>query len=231
MTDEAKAVAEVAKATGKVLDVAAMLGGFLSRFVSAPLDQLSGIAEDRLKFMRWERQVTLVSKAESILESRGMTQATRAVPLNIAIPILQAGSLEENDELQDIWANMLVNAGDVSVEIQFRRAFISIAEDLTYLDKEVLECIYSDLHQDAISLRGLPNAHIVLRVPIDQEKETLRLDRSVEISIQNLARLGIISVGDYMGDDYESYKCIYQTSLGSEFMKAIQEKSCPSRAA
>jgi hypothetical protein len=231
MTDEAKAVGEVAITTGKALDVAAKLGGYLSRFVSAPLEQLSGMAEDRLKFMRWENQVRLLSKAESIQESRGMIQATRPVPLNIAIPILQAGSLEENDELQDIWANMLVNAGDVSVDIQFRRAFISIAEDLTFLDKKMLECIYSDLHQDAISLRGLPNAHIVLRVPIDQEKETCQLDRSVEISIQNLARLGIISVGDYMGDDYDSYKCIYQTSLGSEFMKAIQEKPCPTRTA
>jgi hypothetical protein len=55
---------------------------------------------------------------------------------------------------------MLMNAADESVDVQFRRAFISIAEDLTYLDKQVLECIcgtsLTDNKDVAISVHGLP---------------------------------------------------------------------------
>jgi hypothetical protein len=133
MTDEAKAAAEIAKTTGKAIDSASKFGEFMARFIAGPLEQLSGIAEDMFKFMRWERQVRLIGRADELLQARGMTSATRAVALKIAVPILQAGSLEESNELQDLWANMLVNAADESVDMQFRRAFISIAEDLTYL--------------------------------------------------------------------------------------------------
>ena len=226
MTDEAKAAAEIAKATGKAIDSASKFGGFMARFISGPLEQLSGIAEDRFKFMRWERQVRLMDRADAVLHARGMTSATRAVPLNIAVPILQAGSLEESNELQDLWANMLVNAADESVDVQFRRAFISIAEDLTYLDKKMLEGIYGPsikCNQDvAISLQGLPGSPSVLRVPVNKEVEARPIDLQVEVSLGNLARLGMIEFGEYMGDVFDSYRCIRRTSLGAEFMKAIQ---------
>lgn len=200
----------------------------MARFITGPLDQLSGIAEDKFKFMRWERQVRLMERAEAVLVARGMTAATRSVPLNIAVPILQAGSLEESNELQDIWANMLVNAADESVDVQFRRAFISIAEDLTYLDKQVLECVYSTSLKDnndvSISMHGLPRQLLVLRSPVDKELEARPIDLQVEVSLGNLARLGMIQYGQYMGDDFDSYRCLHRTSLGSEFMKAIQER-------
>lgn len=228
MTDEAKAVGEIAKTTGKAIDVSSRFGGFMARFVTGPLEQLSGIAEDKFKFMRWERQLRLMDRADAVLKSRGMTAPTRAVPLNIAIPILQAGSLEESNELQDLWANMLVNAADESVDVLFRCAFISIAEDLTYLDKQVLERIYSPSlnvnSNDAISLQGLPQELVVFRSPVDKEREARPIDLQIEISQGNLARLGIITLGSYMGDSYDSYRCIHRTSLGSEFMKAIQDR-------
>ena len=228
MTDEAKAAAEIAKTTGKAIDSASKLGGFMSRFITGPLEQLSGIAEDHFKFMRWERQVRLMERADLVFQARGMSVATRAVPLNIAVPILQAGSLEENNELQDIWANMLVNAGDSSVDVQFRHAFISMAEDLTYLDKQVLECIYSTSlvgNKDvAISVHGLPKQLLVLRSPVDKQREASPINLQVEVSLGNLARLGMIEFGQYMGDDFDSCRCIHRTSLGAEFMKAIQER-------
>jgi hypothetical protein len=226
MTDEAKAVAEIAKTTGKAIDSASKFGGFMARFITRPLEQLSGIAEDQFKFMRWERQARLMDRADAVLQARGMTAATRPVPLNIAVPILQAGSLEENNELQDVWANMLVNAADESVDVQFRRAFISIAEDLTYLDKQMLECIYSAFQSDdkglAISVHGLPGQLLILGSTVDEEIEASSIDLQAEVSLGNLARLGMVQFGQHMGDNFGQYRCIHRTSLGIEFMKAIQ---------
>ena len=73
---------------------------------------------------------------------------------------------------------MLVNAADESVDVLFRRAFISIA-DLTYLDKQVLERIYSpslNVNSNALSLSGLATELVVLDLQLTERK---RLDRLI----------------------------------------------------
>lgn len=61
MKDESKAVEEIARTTGKVIDAGRELGGFLSKYVGGSIEQVAGIMEDKLKHMRWERQVRLIS--------------------------------------------------------------------------------------------------------------------------------------------------------------------------
>ena len=63
-----------------------------------------GLFEDRLMYARWERQMRLMSRAEEFLKKSGLFAPTRAVPLKLAVPLLQAVILEDNDELQDRWA-------------------------------------------------------------------------------------------------------------------------------
>lgn len=52
VSESAKAVQEVAKATGKAIDTTQKFGGFISRYVAGPLEQGMGIFEDKLKYMR-----------------------------------------------------------------------------------------------------------------------------------------------------------------------------------
>ena len=108
----------------------------------APLEQAMGVVEDKLKYLRWERQVRLMEQANKFVAERGLSLPSRKVSLQIAIPLIQGGSLEENDFLQDRWAALLVNAADASSDTEVRRAFISILEDLTPLDALLLEKIY-----------------------------------------------------------------------------------------
>ncbi len=104
-----------------------------------------------------------------------------------------------------------------------------------YLDKTMLECIYStsiNTNQDvAISVQGLPGQARVLSTPVNKEIESSPIHIQVEVSLGNLARLGMIVFDQYMGDDFDSCRCMYRTSLGAEFMKAIQEKPGPAMAA
>jgi len=136
MEEEAKAIQETAKLGQEVIK-------FLSRFLGGSLEQAGGIFEDKLKYLCWERQVRLMDRADQFLKQRRLDDPTRRVPLNIFVPLVQGGSLEENDDLQDRWAMLLVNAGDAEGGIEVRRAFLSILEDLSPLDALVLERIYS----------------------------------------------------------------------------------------
>src|SRR3990172_5906071 len=138
MSEESKAIEEVAKTAGKAVDAGRELGGFLSKYVGGSIEQAMGIVEDKLKYLRWERQIRLVERANCFLAEKGLPQPSRKVPLQVAIPLIQGGSLEEDDWLQDRWAALLVNAADASSHVEVRRAFISILEDLTPLDALLL---------------------------------------------------------------------------------------------
>jgi len=220
MSDESKAVEEIAKTTGKAIDAGRELGGFLSKYLGGSVEQAMGIVEDKLKYLRWERQIRLVDRANSFLSKRGLPQPSRKVPLQVAIPLIQGGSLEEDDWLQDRWAALLANAADAASQIEVRRAFISILEDLTPLDALLLEKIYS--------LSQVPNVEAEIwttHLPdhVTEEKpnqENLRPPSYVEVSLGNLARLGLITTATVWGG-FAIFNCVYRTVLGHEFLKAI----------
>ena len=121
-SEASKAATQIAKTTEKALDAAREAGGFISRFVAGPLEQGMGIFEDRLRYMRWERQLRLMRRSEEVLRDLGLSAPTRAVPLKIAIPLLQSASMEDEDELQDRWVNLLVNAADAESGIDIQRS-------------------------------------------------------------------------------------------------------------
>src|SRR3972149_10968830 len=104
MNEESKTIEEVAKASGKAIDAARELGRFLLKYVGGSLEQAMGIVEDKLKYLRWERQKRLQERANQFLAERGLSRPRRNVPLQVIIPLIQGGSLEEDDSLQDRWA-------------------------------------------------------------------------------------------------------------------------------
>jgi len=107
MSEESRAIEEFSKTSGKAIDAARELGSFLSKYSGGPLEQAMGIVEDKLKYLRWERQIRLTERANEFLAERGLSQPTRKVLLQVAIPLIQGGSLEEDDSLQDRWAALL----------------------------------------------------------------------------------------------------------------------------
>src|SRR2546422_2456255 len=108
--EDSKAVRAVAEATGKVVDAAREFGGFIGKYIGGPLEQGVGIFEDKLRYMRWERQQRLMAQAGKYLAANGMSAPTRKIPMKVAIPLLQGASIEDDDDFQDRWAKLLVNA-------------------------------------------------------------------------------------------------------------------------
>jgi hypothetical protein len=220
MNEELKTIGEVAKASGKLIEASCALGGFLARVTGGPIKQAMSIVEDQLKYYRWERQNRLIDRATKFMAERGLTQPTRYIPLQLAIPLLQSGSLEENDQLQDRWAALLVNAADADSNTEVRRAFISILEDLTSLDALLLDKIYStdqlETIEEQVWTTFLPS-HTTATQP---NQEDLNPAHDVGISLGNLARLGLVTTAIAWGG-FQQLSCINRTALGQEFMKSI----------
>lgn len=215
-----KAGQEIGKATGKSVDAARAAGGFFGRYLAAPLEEASGILTDRLRYARWERQVRLMQRACLFLEAQGCAEPTRRLPLSIGVPLIEAGSLEDDDELQDAWAQLLANGADATFEQGIRRTFVSILSDLTALDAKILTMLVHAPQQYVdeaghIRTQKLPDSYLTP----DQESKSQPPRKDVDVTIWNLSRLGCIELGSVW--EAMSTHFVRPTSLGRAFVAAV----------
>jgi hypothetical protein len=220
MDEESKAIQEVAKTAGKAIDATREFAEFIACFIKGSLEQGLGIFEDKLKYLRWERQIRLMERAHNFLSKRGMKGPTRAIPMSFAIPLFQAASMEENDYLQDRWAALLVNAADAASDIEIRRSYISILEDLSSLDALILDKIYyasTRAGKEDVFTRHLPDEAVV-----DDPADNLQPSPEVQISLSNLHRLGCLtSGGGFFGPPSGlDLRRVQLTALGKAFVEA-----------
>lgn len=223
--ETAKATQEVAKTTSKALDAAEKLGGFISKYIGGPLEQAVGIFEDKLKYIRWERQQRLFKRAQEFIENEG-ANITRPLPIKHAVPLLSAASLEEDDYLQDIWARLLVNFTMDASSVEATRTYIDILERLSSLEVKIINAVYindyGSMHHNGVATRELPHKAIVLPEKLDEEiMEALKIEPSddVKLALANLDRLGILSVGRSMGGG-QLFGLLNPTLLGKSFFEA-----------
>jgi Abortive infection alpha len=222
ITESAKAVQEVAKVTGKVVDAGQKFGGFIAQFVAGPIEQGMGIFEDKLKYMRWERQVRLMQRANQLMQEIGLSQPSRPIPLKLAVPLFEAASLEDDDYLQDLWARLLVNAANARSQITLQRAYISVLEQLTPLEATILLKIYTlpydETRHDGIEVGNLPSE---VAVGKDDEKhgDLAEPPEEVRLALANLARLGCIAFPKSWGGG-EFFETVNPTLFGKSFVEA-----------
>lgn len=222
--ESAKAVQEVAKTTGKVIDVMHDTGGFLAPHVDGVLAQVVGMFTDHLKYVRGVRLVRLGQRFQQELLAHGGVAAVRKLPLNFAIDALEQGAMEQDDDLQDIWARLLANAVDATSEVHPRRAYISIIKDLSPLDALILDQIYAvdqERHQKAIVTHELPSrAYPAIDIDL---KKLPKPSEEVQVALANLERLGVISYGVSWGGG-EVFDLVNHSTAGKAFMRAIRRR-------
>lgn len=193
MGQEDDVVREVARTTGKAIDAGRELGGFVARFVDGPLEQASGIVEDKLRYLRWERQVRLMMRAGEFLAQQGLRDPTRPVPLKVALPIFEAASMEEDDDLQDMWARLLVNAADADGGADVTRGLVTVLRDFGRLEARLLQVIH-DAPQDKYPNGVIPTALLPDKY-LELEGETGLPQEPVQVALWHLMRLGCVDSG------------------------------------
>jgi len=223
----AKAVQEVAKATGKGVDAGRELGGFIARFVSGSLEQGMGIVEDKLAYMRWERRQRLMVRAVTVQRELGLGDPDRAVPLKVAIPLFQGASLEDDDSLQDRWVNLLINAAYSESSVEVERAYVEILSQLNPLEAQILDAIYTlpfdNTQYGGIFTSDLPHSAVAATGAGDDLPEP---SEAVQVALSNLHRIGCLRLGMSWGGG-EYFRRITPTVLGRNFVRACRLRAEP----
>ena len=167
------------KFTEKMLD-------FISKILGNPIEEAAGIIGDKLQYIRWQRQVRMVDEVNKILISKGLDK-TRTIPPKFALPMLEQASLEEDDDLQDIWCKLIANSLDPNFDSEIRYAFIEIIKSLTSLDAKILKSVYGE-----VSNKSDSTITQMSKISLDVETINRYLDASedeLDISFNNLMRV------------------------------------------
>jgi len=192
--ETAKATQEVAKTTAKAIAVSEKFGSFIAKYIAGSLEQGIGIFEDKLKYMRWERQVRLIDKADEIMSNRSLSEPAKAIPMKLAIPLFQSASLEEDDFLQDKWAYLLANSVDNNFSIEIKRNHLTALENMTKLEVQIFDTISkNEIDSELTGEKLAVNlAEYPIKLVLNGEKSEKHLSHELEASLNNLLRLGLL---------------------------------------
>jgi hypothetical protein len=226
----AKAIQESAKLGEKGLEIADKAASFFAKVFREPIDEVSGMITDKLRFIRWKRMVQMADEVNKILQEKKVTN-TRAVPPKIALPIMEEASLEDDPNLQFLWNHLLANAMNPAFNDELRYGFIEMIKGITGIEARLLNEFYEVLGRDG-KLRPLSE---VFQYSLTKEQIMQLLLVSVDvyaISVNNLMRMQLLSPailkgGVKMGNEpltiYKGIDAVTLTPLGVRFVEACMK--------
>jgi len=223
----ARAIQETAKLGEKGLDIADKAGSFFAKVFRDPIDEVSGMITDKLRFVRWKRMIQMSEEVNKLLEEKKITD-TRAVPPKIALPIFEEASLEDDPNLQYLWNHLLANAMDPNFNGEVRYGFIEMIKEITGVEAMFLNHFYEILNREG-KLRPLSKV-FDCHLTKEQVIHLLRVSADdYAVAANNLMRMqlispailtGGISFGSEPATIYKGIHAVTLTPLGVKFVEA-----------
>lgn len=115
---------------------------FIGKLVNPTLEETGQILGDNIRYWRFKNQVNILIKARRYLVSKGITP--KCISLKTLVPLLEYGSLEEDENLQNKWASLLTNAADPNCQLNIEAGFIDILRQISPLEALILDSIYNE---------------------------------------------------------------------------------------
>lgn len=175
-----KAVVEI---SNHVIDKAI---NFLELVIEPPLKELGFLLQDRVKLWRFKNQIRIINKTQDIIENKKINP--RKIPIKIIIPLLEYGSMEETDNMQDKWASLLSKAADSEYSLDLCSMFSEILRQLSPAEVKILDLMYEIFKNDY---------HEKYDYVVNHELNRKMLGKSLEeysLLIENLLRVNLLKV-------------------------------------
>jgi len=200
MTEETKALEELAKTTGQAISTVERLGHFLARVMGESVDATCGMIADTLKFKRWRRQLDLIDKAERISADRLKGKKPVSVPPKLVLPLFMQASIEDNEDIHTLYARLLAAAMDPAAG-NVRSAYLGILQQVEPVDIQVLDALfrqYAVKHQQYLAEykdkpwfdADRPSTHLSLSARDICNALALQ-EKAFRVPFDNLCRLGL----------------------------------------
>ncbi len=204
---------------------------YLDCLIKPALTELGETVADSVKVFRYKRQLKLEEDVKRIHQKRGITEP-KQIPIKTFANLLSASSLEEDELLSDMWANLLANSTDPKKELDYCNVFVKILSELSSQEARVLDHFYTKARSKEyvvlapISVQNFLNGRKENRAIIKGDTQRYLTG---ELICNNLERLGLVKF-TIMGNRLVRKEEYQLTVLGIEFMKecAIEDSHSPS---
>ncbi len=215
--ETARAVRATADATKEAIGAIEKTGGFLNKIFGRAVEDSIGIVADRIKFFRLQNYITLSENTAKHLRKRGYSEndITKIVPLKVAIPLIESATLEEDCELQALWAQLLANAMDPEFDIDVKARHVSLLREMEPLDVRIL----STCHSQMLARHHKNPSDKIFFKRNEIAKSFGMPERSIEASLLNLIRLSCIDPGfvpTSMSTNVGGQRVSYSIYVGTE---------------
>ncbi len=185
---------------------------FIERLAGPSIDGMGGLLGDQVKFIRFKNKVNIALKAQAMLEKKGISP--KNVPLKLIVPLLEQASLEEDEELQNIWAALLANSANPTCICEIHSSYVEILKQLSALEFRFLEKLLSEIKKRKVQ----NNAHPSIEVR-ELLKKTSISQEQCKVMIENLVRLNLITKEhETKTDTTDLSEKIKFSALGYDFM-------------
>jgi len=188
--EQAKAIQEVAKATGTTVEAATKAGTYIAWVLGTVPRDLVGILGDWLAQVRIRNLAREFDKTREVLRSRGVTETIPVSPA-LAVPLLRAAADEDRDELVDLWARLLANAMDPHMN-SVRYSFIDAVKAMDPPDARTMNYLYREKVARIRFGGGGDASDTSIEYTANQLGTT---QDDLEVSVRHLEVLGFLSTG------------------------------------
>jgi hypothetical protein len=110
------------------------------RMLGPAADEVADMLRDSIRVYRYQRQLRLLEKAETMASKAGFTP--QAVPLKLLFPLLEGASLEEDEDIHTMWSALLANASHPSSLNLVLPSFAEVLRVLTPEEARLLNAAY-----------------------------------------------------------------------------------------
>lgn len=114
---------------------------FLKTLFGSAVAETGEMISDQIRYRRFKNQVNIFSKAQKLLESNSITPKT--INLKTLVPLIEYSSLEEDDKIQNIWANVIANLASIETEEALNPKCIEILKEITPNEIILLDLLHN----------------------------------------------------------------------------------------
>lgn len=150
----------------KSIDVAK---GFVDKLVTPSIEELGLLVKDQISLWRFKNQIGILTRAKAICEKNNIS--VKAIPPKLLCPYLEYASLEDDPDLQETWATLLVNMVDSEQNIQ-NHVFPYILSQLSKDEFRLLESVFIEKRQRVAKLQTELSDFLSTQPKIEQELQT-----------------------------------------------------------
>jgi hypothetical protein len=193
------ATTEVAKTVGKGIDGLNGLGSFFARLFGPSMTEAGAYLGDTIAFWRQMRGLEFAKKFQNRCEQLGFDLDTiRPIPLSLKYRIVEAASLEDTDEIQELWAELLAKSLNPDTNFVASKLHISLIREIGPAEAVLLEALKRiepllvEVRSDYLNLEtALEARNQEIEAILNQKWRDFSLsDR--DLAVKNLTRLDCI---------------------------------------